>query len=213
MTIADELNELAVAHGGTAQAGGISGALDALNDALSGKDEPKAQTIEGAIAELGQHIGGGSSVTVESLTATENKTYTAPEGKAYSPVTVNVPSTSATNHTTMPLVKQGDNGYEADDGTISSLYYFDGEFQQHSIEFTTSTYEYDDGEGTTFTTTAIVADLPVGYVFGALYSDTTDALPREEIASMAQDTSFIVLDSTEYGDAIVLLEHFQVNFG
>lgn len=32
----------------------------------------------------------GSSVTVESLTATENKTYTAPEGKAYSPVTVNV---------------------------------------------------------------------------------------------------------------------------
>ncbi len=35
--------------------------------------------------------GGGSSVEVEALTATENKTYTAPEGKAYSPVTVNVP--------------------------------------------------------------------------------------------------------------------------
>ena len=61
MTIAQELNELAVAHGGTAQAGGISGALDALNDALSGKDEPKSQTIEGAIAGLGQHIGGGVS--------------------------------------------------------------------------------------------------------------------------------------------------------
>lgn len=36
--------------------------------------------------------GGGSTVTVEALTATENKTYTAPEGKAYSPVTVNVPT-------------------------------------------------------------------------------------------------------------------------
>lgn len=35
--------------------------------------------------------GGGSDVTVEALTATENKTYTAPSGKAYSPVTVNVP--------------------------------------------------------------------------------------------------------------------------
>lgn len=35
---------------------------------------------------------GGSDITVEALTATENDTYTAPEGKAYSPVTVNVPA-------------------------------------------------------------------------------------------------------------------------
>lgn len=33
---------------------------------------------------------GGSSVTVESLNVTQNGTYTAPTGKAYSPVTVNV---------------------------------------------------------------------------------------------------------------------------
>lgn len=33
---------------------------------------------------------GPGYVAVESLTATENKTYTAPSGKAYSPVTVNV---------------------------------------------------------------------------------------------------------------------------
>lgn len=32
--------------------------------------------------------GGGSSVTVEPLYVTENRTYTAPSGKAYSPVTV-----------------------------------------------------------------------------------------------------------------------------
>lgn len=34
--------------------------------------------------------GGGQSITVEALNVTENGTYTAPGGKAYSPVTVNV---------------------------------------------------------------------------------------------------------------------------
>lgn len=35
--------------------------------------------------------GGGGDITVESLSVTENGTYTAPSGKAYSPVSVNVP--------------------------------------------------------------------------------------------------------------------------
>lgn len=39
--------------------------------------------------------GGGASVTIEPLTITENGTTTAPEGKAYSPVTVDVPNPSA----------------------------------------------------------------------------------------------------------------------
>lgn len=39
--------------------------------------------------------GGGGDVSVISLTATENITYTAPSGKAYSPVTVNVPNSYA----------------------------------------------------------------------------------------------------------------------
>ena len=91
MTIAQAFNEITAAQGGTPNySGTIAAAIDALNDALAGSDQPAAQTIEGAVRLLGQHIGGGSSVTVESLTATENKTYTAPEGKAYSPVTVNV---------------------------------------------------------------------------------------------------------------------------
>ena len=94
MTIAQAFNEIAVAQGGTPSTRGtIAGAIDALNDALAGSDQASAQTIEDAVRLLGQNIGGGSSVTVKSLTATENKTYTAPEGKAYSPVTVNVPST------------------------------------------------------------------------------------------------------------------------
>ena len=35
--------------------------------------------------------GSGGDITVEGLSVTENKTYTAPSGKAYSPVVVNVP--------------------------------------------------------------------------------------------------------------------------
>lgn len=37
--------------------------------------------------------GGGSSIEVETLTVTTNGTYTAPSGKAYSPVVVNNPNT------------------------------------------------------------------------------------------------------------------------
>ena len=91
MTIAQAFNEITIAQGGTPNGGGtITGAIDALNDTLAGSDQAQGRTIEDAVRLLGQHIGGGSSVTVEALTATENKTYTAPQGKAYSPVTVNV---------------------------------------------------------------------------------------------------------------------------
>lgn len=58
--------------------------------------------------------GGGGGITVEPLTVTENDTYTAPEGKAYSPVTVNVSGggggdfttaavTVVNNQTTVPI--------------------------------------------------------------------------------------------------------------
>lgn len=92
MTIASAFNDIAVAQGGTADnSGTITGAIDALNDALAGNDQERADTIESAVKMLGDHIGGGGpSITVESLTVTENDTYTAPEGKAYSPVVVNV---------------------------------------------------------------------------------------------------------------------------
>ena len=91
MTIASAFNDITEKLGGTpSNSGTIASAIDALNDVLAGSDQPAVQTIEGAVALLGEHIGGGSSVTVEALTATENKIYTAPEGKAYSPVTVNV---------------------------------------------------------------------------------------------------------------------------
>ncbi len=60
MTIAQAFNEIAVAQGGTAsKSGSITGAIDALNDALAGSDQAPAQTIEDAVRLLGQNIGGG----------------------------------------------------------------------------------------------------------------------------------------------------------
>lgn len=60
MTIASAFNEIAVAQGGTAaKSGAITAAIDALNDALAGSDQPQAKTIEQAVRLLGEHIGGG----------------------------------------------------------------------------------------------------------------------------------------------------------
>ena len=53
--------------------------------------EPITRT-EQYLAAIAENGGG---VEVEALSATQNITYTAPEGKAYSPVTVNVPNSYA----------------------------------------------------------------------------------------------------------------------
>lgn len=64
MTIASAFNDIAVAHGGTAaKSGAITAAIDALNDALAGSDQPQAKTIEQAVRLLGEHIGGGGCGT------------------------------------------------------------------------------------------------------------------------------------------------------
>lgn len=62
MTIREAFNEIAVAQGGTAaKEMTTAAAIDALNDALAGSDQPKAQTIEQAVRLLGEHIGGGGA--------------------------------------------------------------------------------------------------------------------------------------------------------
>ena len=69
MTIASAFNEIAVAQGGTAaKSGAITAAIDALNDALAGSDQPQAKTIEGAVRLLGEHIGGGGGGTEYNIT-------------------------------------------------------------------------------------------------------------------------------------------------
>lgn len=60
MTIADAFNEITIAQGGTPNySGTIAAAIDALNDALAGSDQPAALTVEGAVRLLGEHINGG----------------------------------------------------------------------------------------------------------------------------------------------------------
>ena len=51
--------------------------------------------------------GGGGDIDVESLSVTENGTYTAPSGKAYSPVTVSVPASGITPTGTKAITSNG----------------------------------------------------------------------------------------------------------
>ena len=60
----------------------------------------KAVTIDGDGMETDIDGGGGSDVTVEALSVTENGTYSE-EGKAYSPVTVEVESDFSTANITL----------------------------------------------------------------------------------------------------------------
>ena len=71
----------------------ITDARDDSFDAVAAKGVtvPTGSTIDDLPALIGQiQTGGGGSVTVNPLSVTQNGTYTAPTGTAYSPVTVNV---------------------------------------------------------------------------------------------------------------------------
>lgn len=61
--------------------------------------------------------GGGGDVTVEALSVTANNTYTAPTGKAYSPVTVNVANT----YTAEDEGKVVDNGQLVEQASASGV--------------------------------------------------------------------------------------------
>lgn len=73
--IVSDTNLTAVANA-IRQKGGTSASLEFPDDFVE------------AIGDI--QTGGGSSVTVEALNVTQNGTYTAPSGTAYSPVTVSV---------------------------------------------------------------------------------------------------------------------------
>lgn len=60
--------------------------------------------------------GGGGNITVEALSVTQNGTYTAPTGKAYSPVTVNVSGGGGGGIATATLT------YSAQNSTPFNLY-------------------------------------------------------------------------------------------
>lgn len=127
--------------------------------------------------------GGGGDITVEPLSATENNTYTAPRGKAYSPVTVAVP-----------------NSYSAaDEGKVVS----NGELVSQTSDTVTANDTYD---------TTLINSLTVNVSGGAsgtfspaenLRSITlSDCVGKKNIA-IWPITSIVVISSSErthYGD-------------
>lgn len=78
MSIASELSALN---------GYILGAYDEIN--TKGGTVPANKNMANLASAIGS-ISSGSSTTITPLSVTENGTYTAPTGTAYSPVTVNV---------------------------------------------------------------------------------------------------------------------------
>ena len=69
----------------------FSDIADAIRAKTGGTADIAADTFPTAISAIPT---GGEDITVEPLSVTANGTYTAPTGKAYSPVTVNVPTGS-----------------------------------------------------------------------------------------------------------------------
>ena len=63
-----------------------------LDDLLKSTGFDCPENLKGkTFSEATSGGGGGSGITVEPITITKNGTTTAPSGKAYSPITVNVP--------------------------------------------------------------------------------------------------------------------------
>lgn len=98
--------------------------------------------------------GGGSSVTVESLNVSDNGTYTAPSGKAYSPVVVNNPNTFTA----------------ADEGKVIKD-------QKPTAQTTRTVTENGTYDTTTNNSVVVNVVLPVnsGYVIDEFYTDVIGA--------------------------------------
>ena len=82
--------------GGTIPDEPLTRAEQYLNKIATGSGDTPEQPLtrmEQYLAAIAEN-GGGSSITVEPLTVTKNGTTTASEGRAYSPVTVDVPFNS-----------------------------------------------------------------------------------------------------------------------
>lgn len=89
ITIASAFNDIVTAQGGTPSADGtITGALDALNDTLSGSDQQRAETIEEAVRMLGNYIGGsqyGPPITIRCFVLGSEAEFTVGAGDVDSP--------------------------------------------------------------------------------------------------------------------------------
>lgn len=102
--------------------------------------------------------GGGSSVTVEPLTVTENGTYTAPEGEAFSPVTVLVQNSFSADDEGKVVVNRPDVG--------DNYYVLDAQTEHATV---TSNGTYD-----TTTNNSVTVNVPQGYTGFETVTGTID---------------------------------------
>lgn len=73
-----------------------------LSDLLKATGFDCPQGMENKTFEQATSGGGNSGITVEPITITQNGTTTAPSGKAYSPITVNVPKEAVLSVPVLP---------------------------------------------------------------------------------------------------------------
>ena len=125
--------------------------LDDLAMSISAKS---GEAVPLTLTEMKNAVDGISSTTVESLSVTSNGTYTAPTGKAYTPVTVNVSAPSPTlqsktktytpTETAQTESVSADSGYDGLDtvsisvGAIDSNYVGTGITRRSSSDLTAS---------------------------------------------------------------------------
>lgn len=122
--------------------------------------------------EIWASVTEGHAFEVEPLSVTENDTYTAPEGKAYSPVTVNVSSDFSTATVTLIL----------EENIPEGNYYISGAFAEtaDNVGFDGSVpAAYFEDEPRTST-----AILYKGLAVGTIYNDDPTEGVKEAIATV-----------------------------
>ena len=128
----------------------------ALDDATS---EVKKAVIIDADGTETDIAGGGGDVTVEALSVTENGTYSE-EGKAYSPVTVNVAGETSDFSTAEVTI--------VNNTTTDVNIYMPVQFDDEEEDYSFLTYTAYVAEGETLTVTTILyKGLTVAYLFNS----------------------------------------------
>lgn len=178
ISVVDTLDE----NGGTIR---TITAVSLAGDTVSPSVLLQGYTAHNALGEAIVGTASSSSTTINSLEVTANGTYTAPTGTAYSPVTVNVPTTTINNQNKSLAISPtessqtktvtADSGYtglgevEVTVGAISSTYVGSGITRKSAATITPTKSQQTIASGTYLTGTQTIAAIPAEYI------TTTDA--------------------------------------
>lgn len=178
ISVVDTLDE----NGGTIR---TITAVSLAGDTVSPSVLLQGYTAHNALGEAIVGTASSGSTTINSLEVTTNGTYTAPTGTAYSPVTVNVPTTTINNQNKSLAISPtesaqtktvtADSGYtglgevEVTVGAISSTYVGSGITRKSAATITPTKSQQTIASGTYLTGTQTIAAIPAEYI------TTTDA--------------------------------------